>query len=68
MKKSIFAMAIIATMGAVSFTSCSGEKEAEATTEEVSAKEYYCPMKCEGDKMHAEEGSCSVCGMDLVKD
>lgn len=67
MKKSIFAMAIIAAAGAVSFTSCSGEKESE-NTEVVSAKEYYCPMKCEGDKMHAEEGTCSVCGMDLIKD
>lgn len=28
---------------------------------------YYCPMKCEGeDKTYAEEGSCPVCGMELV--
>ena len=26
---------------------------------------YQCPMKCEGDKMYEEEGSCPECGMDL---
>ena len=28
---------------------------------------YQCPMKCEGDKTYSEEGSCPVCGMDLVE-
>tara|TARA_R110001592_G_scaffold234170_1_gene491802 strand:- start:3218 stop:3556 length:339 start_codon:yes stop_codon:yes gene_type:complete len=26
---------------------------------------YECPMKCEGDKMYEEAGSCPKCGMDL---
>lgn len=27
---------------------------------------YYCPMKCEGDKVYPKFGSCPICGMDLV--
>ncbi|SDE47834.1 protein SCO1/2 [Pricia antarctica] len=27
--------------------------------------EYQCPMKCEGDKIFAEPGTCLVCRMDL---
>ncbi|MGB0849740.1 MAG: SCO family protein [Bacteroidia bacterium] len=27
---------------------------------------YYCPMKCEGEKVYTESGSCPVCHMDLV--
>ncbi|NNC94047.1 MAG: copper-translocating P-type ATPase [Chitinophagales bacterium] len=27
---------------------------------------YYCPMRCEGDKMYDKPGDCPVCGMDLV--
>ena len=26
---------------------------------------YYCPMRCEGDKVYDEPGSCPVCGMHL---
>lgn len=29
---------------------------------------YYCPMRCEGDKMYNEPGSCPICGMDLKKE
>lgn len=29
---------------------------------------YYCPMRCEGDKMYDKPGDCPVCGMDLVKE
>ncbi len=29
---------------------------------------YYCPMRCEGDKMYDKPGSCPVCGMDLVRE
>ena len=36
----------------------------EAEAEEAA---YYCPMKCEGEKTYAEEGSCPKCGMDLVE-
>ncbi len=27
---------------------------------------YYCPMKCEGDKVYDEPGDCPVCNMHLV--
>ncbi|PQJ74387.1 SCO family protein [Polaribacter gangjinensis] len=26
---------------------------------------YQCPMKCEGEKIYADEGSCPICKMDL---
>jgi len=28
---------------------------------------YYCPMRCEGDKMYDKPGDCPVCGMHLKK-
>lgn len=31
------------------------------------AGKYYCPMRCEGDKLYDEFGSCPVCGMNLEK-
>ncbi len=27
---------------------------------------YYCPMKCEGDKVYDKPGDCPKCGMDLI--
>ena len=41
-------------------------KENQEHTEE-SHSMYQCPMKCEGDKTYAKEGSCPVCKMDLKK-
>lgn len=32
---------------------------------EEQAAVYQCPMKCEGDKTHTEEGRCPVCKMYL---
>lgn len=29
---------------------------------------YYCPMRCEGDKMYDKPGDCPVCGMHLIKE
>src|SRR5438128_1516003 len=29
---------------------------------------YYCPMRCEGDKVYDAPGDCPVCGMHLVSD
>lgn len=29
---------------------------------------YFCPMRCEGDKMYEEPGDCPVCGMHLIKE
>ena len=30
--------------------------------------EYYCPMRCEGDKTYDKPGDCPVCGMHLKKE
>jgi P-type Cu+ transporter len=27
---------------------------------------YFCPMKCEGEKVYNEPGNCPVCHMKLV--
>ncbi len=27
---------------------------------------YYCPMKCEGDKIYNAPGKCPVCNMHLL--
>jgi len=29
--------------------------------------EYYCPMRCEGDKTYEQPGDCPICGMHLKK-
>jgi Cu2+-exporting ATPase len=31
-----------------------------------SAKEYACPMHCEGDKVYNKPGDCPICNMHLV--
>ncbi len=30
--------------------------------------QYYCPMRCEGDKTYEKPGDCPVCGMHLKKE
>ena len=39
----------------------------DENTEEAEGEHgmFQCPMKCEGDKMYEEAGSCPKCGMDL---
>lgn len=44
------------------------EHHTRKPTSSSSSGKYYCPMRCEGDKMYDNPGSCPVCGMDLVKD
>ena len=66
MKKIFLAIAVIGLLAA-----CSNEEKTTTTetTEEVTAAiggDFYCPMKCEGEKTFAEAGKCSVCKMDLV--
>ena len=42
------------------------DHDAPAATE-TAATEYYCPMKCEGEKPYTDpETKCPVCGMALV--
>lgn len=33
---------------------------------EITKPVYYCPMKCEGEKIYDQPGNCPVCGMHLV--
>jgi Cu2+-exporting ATPase len=56
-------------MGALFFTACkenSSSNQNETENVEVAKSEFYCPMKCEGEKTYAEEGQCPECEMDLV--
>jgi Cu2+-exporting ATPase len=76
MKKSVLILSFaFVAMTAVTLTSCKNSQktseQSEATeksvaTEQMAVAEYYCPMKCEGDKTYTEMGSCPECGMDLV--
>ena len=50
-----------------------GNKEAGMNSEGINertpspqADQYYCPMKCEGDKTYDQPGTCPVCEMYLV--
>lgn len=38
-----------------------------ASTNKEKESEYYCPMRCEGDKTYERPGDCPVCGMHLKK-
>lgn len=43
------------------------DEKAPVRKKEVSlSSEYYCPMRCEGDKIYSHPGFCPICGMDLV--
>ena len=78
MKKLVFAIAVVLTVG-FTVTSCKSEqketkevvKEAEdvvnkaETTETMALATYQCPMKCEGDKTYNKPGQCPTCKMDL---
>lgn len=35
-------------------------------THEENHEQYYCPMKCEGEKLYDKPGDCPVCNMHLV--
>jgi len=42
------------------FVSCDKKNK-----DETAKIEYQCPMKCEGEKVYSEKGTCPVCEMDL---
>lgn len=49
--------------------SCRNNTNEKANTiEQVETAMYQCPMKCEGEKMYEEKGTCPVCKMDLEKE
>src|SRR4030042_4309211 len=41
-------------------------KNSENITESNSKIKYFCPMKCENDKVYYQPGNCPVCNMHLV--
>jgi len=51
---------VLILLSIVSFNCAKTDKKQE---EEIAT--YQCPMKCEGDKVYQEEGSCPVCNMDV---
>lgn len=64
--KSVITAIILFT--AMLFASCgnsSNEKSNSNAIEQSETAMFQCPMKCEGDKMYAEKGTCPVCKMDL---
>ena len=61
---------LVISVAALFFTACKETKtESSGETEavETATAEFYCPMKCEGEKTYAEAGKCPECGMDLVE-
>ena len=78
MKKNILKLTLIVAIGSFTLVSCSEEKSSDAATtesheghehgSEVATTEYYCPMKCEGEKTYTDKDTkCPKCGMDLVE-
>jgi Cu2+-exporting ATPase len=69
MKRSVLVVAITGVISASMLLSCSGEDKSEEThqSDHMHTTEYYCPMKCEGEKTYKEQGDCPVCGMSLVE-
>lgn len=68
MKKLIIATAcLIATsLFMISCGETGNQQTNDNATEQVDAVQFYCPMKCEGEKTYDEPGTCPVCNMNLV--
>ncbi len=45
----------------------SGMYQEDSHPKDSTKDQYYCPMRCEGDKVYNEPGDCPVCGMHLKK-
>lgn len=58
MKKILFVICCILSLGLTACKNDNSKKETEAIS-------YQCPMKCEGEKTYAEAGICPICNMDL---
>ena len=65
MKNQLIKIILFLAVGTFSLTSCGSDKKVEKT-EQIAKVEYYCPMKCEGEKTYPENVKCPTCGMDLV--
>ena len=72
MKKKITSIivAILFSLGSLTFVGCGGEEGHNHESHEIDAEDhvhYQCPMDCEEGKTYEEPGSCPVCGMDLAE-
>ena len=45
----------------------SGMHQETSHPKDSAKDQYYCPMRCEGNKVYSEPGDCPVCGMHLKK-
>ncbi len=65
--KRIFFVIALGTLAACTDTTKTTTEATEKPTMEMAAdaKQYACPMKCEGEKTYTEAGKCPVCKMDL---
>lgn len=62
--KAIKILSISLVFSVMSLVACNSDATSH---EHEQASTYNCPMKCEGEKTYSDEGSCPVCGMDLVE-
>ena len=65
MKKLLYASLFIFCAACSTNTEKTTKEESPAKAEVVAAKEFACPMKCEGEKTYTKAGKCPVCKMDL---
>lgn len=65
--KKIFFILALGTLSACTDNAKNTTKATETPPVEqvADAKQYACPMHCEGEKTYAEAGKCPVCEMDL---
>lgn len=79
MKKNIlnFGIAVVLVFGLSALASCGSNQSKQNTkhhneiehkyNEDEDHSSFYCPMKCEGEKVYDQAGSCPKCGMDLIE-
>jgi Cu2+-exporting ATPase len=77
MKKTVLNYSLAVIFGLSILSSCSSNqskqdikhhKEKEHVhSEDETETSFYCPMKCEGEKVYVNAGSCPKCGMDLIE-
>jgi hypothetical protein len=66
MKKLFFILALSALSACTDTATTTTEATETIPVEQASdARQYACPMHCEGEKTYTEAGKCPVCEMDL---
>jgi len=70
MKKQVITIttAILFAFGSATLVGCGDSHSHDAESHEHHEHaSFQCPMDCEEGKVYDHEGSCPVCGMDLVE-